>query len=165
MSARKGRSRRITLADFVARPLNPLAFGFGSGLMPVAPGTFGTIAAIPLYLLLAGLPLVYYLAVVVLACIAGVWICASANRTLGSEDHSGIVWDEICGYLITMAGAPFAWSWAVTGFLLFRIFDIIKPWPIRAVERRVGGGLGVMLDDILAGLLALLCLQVLVRLW
>lgn len=146
-------------------PVQLAACGFGSGLAPVAPGTFGTLAAVPLYVLLSGLPLAVYLVLVALACAAGVWICESANRTLGGEDHSGIVWDEICGYLIAMAGAPPGWHWVVAGFVLFRLFDIIKPWPIGAVERRVGGGLGVMLDDMVAGAMACGCLQALVWLW
>ncbi len=142
-------------------PAHLLAFGLGSGALPRAPGTWGTLAAIPLYLLLSGLPLSAYLAVTLVLALAGVWICHVTARDLGVHDHPGIVWDEIVGYLVTMIAAPAGWLWIVLGFLLFRLFDILKPWPIGPVDRRVGGGLGIMLDDLLAGVMALGVLQLL----
>lgn len=136
-----------------------LAFGFGSGLAPVAPGTFGTLVAIPPYLLLATLDWPFYLAAVVLALVAGIYICDYTSKALGVADHGAIVWDEIVGFWITMIAVPLAWQWIVAGFVLFRLFDIVKPWPIRNVDAKMKGGAGVMLDDVLAGLYALGCLQ------
>ncbi|MEW6331025.1 MAG: phosphatidylglycerophosphatase A [Pseudomonadota bacterium] len=141
-----------------------LAFGFGAGKAPVAPGTFGTLAAIPLYLLLMYLPWPLYAAIVLGMFALGVWLCQVTERDLGVHDHPGIVWDEIVGYLITMFMAPAGWVWIVAGFVLFRLFDIWKPFPIRQLERRIQGGFGNMLDDALAGFYALAVLQGLVYL-
>lgn len=135
-------------------PLHLLAFGFGSGLAPKAPGTLGTLVAVPLYLLLQGLPLYIYLGLVLAGFLAGIWICGSTSRDLGVHDHGGIVWDEIIGYLLTMALAPRGWMWVLIGFLLFRFFDILKPWPIRWFDQRAPGGFGIMFDDLLAGVYA-----------
>ncbi len=140
-------------------PVHFLAFGFGSGLSPKAPGTMGTLAAIPLYLLLMNLPLTGYLLAVLLISVAGVWICGESSRRLGVHDHGGIVWDEFAGFLLTMTAAPQGWMWIVLGFALFRLFDIWKPWPVRVADRQLHGGLGIMLDDILAGIYAWLVLQ------
>jgi len=138
-----------------------LAFGFGAGCSPKAPGTMGTLLAVGLYLPLSRLPLSLYALLLAVVIVAGVWICGRASRDLGVHDHPGIVWDEVAGYLLTMFAAPPGWSWIVIGFLLFRLFDIWKPWPIGWLDRRVGGGLGIMLDDLVAGLFAALCLQAL----
>jgi len=127
--------------------------------MPWAPGTFGTLLAIPLYLALSPLGLAWYALVVALLFLVGVWLCGVADQVLGTSDHGSIVWDEIVGYLVTMLAAPGGWSWIVGGFVLFRLFDIWKPWPIRLIERRVGGGLGVMLDDLIAAAFAWVALQ------
>jgi len=135
-------------------PLHLLAFGFGSGLAPKAPGTFGTLVALPLYLVLQPLPIYLYLALVALGFIAGIWICGVTSRDLGVHDHGGIVWDEIIGYLVTMTLAPPAWWWWLVGFVLFRFFDILKPWPIGWLDARVTGGFGIMLDDLVAALYA-----------
>ena len=140
-------------------PVHLLAFGLGAGAAPLAPGTFGTLAALPLYLLLQPLALAEYLAATALVFAAGVAICRKTSRDLGVHDHPGIVWDEILGYLVTMAAAPAGWLWMLVGFVLFRLFDILKPWPIGWADRRVAGGLGIMLDDLLAGAYAWLCLQ------
>ena len=145
------------------RPHHWLAFGFGSGLIPWAPGTFGTVAAIPLYLLLAPLPLVWYLSLLVTLFLIGVWVCDKTAAELSVQDPSAIVWDEILGYLITMIAAPAGWAWVLAGFTLFRLFDILKPWPISVLDRRVHGGLGVMLDDVVAGIIAWALLQLLAR--
>lgn len=144
-------------------PGHLLALGFGSGLAPRAPGTFGTLAAIPVYLLCAQLPLMFYLLVVVAAFVLGVYVCGRTARALGVHDHPGIVWDEVVGYLLTMAWAPSGWLWLVIGFVLFRIFDILKPWPIRVLDRSVHGGFGIMIDDALAGLGAALVVEILHR--
>ncbi len=144
-------------------PIHFLAFGFGSGLAPKAPGTFGTITAIPIYLLitLSNSFAVYLIATAVIS-IIGIWICGKTSKDLGVHDHSGIVWDEIAGYLITMIMVPLTWHWVLAGFVLFRIFDILKPWPISWLDKKVSGGLGIMLDDIVAGVFALIVMQVLI---
>lgn len=143
-------------------PLHWLATGFGSGLAPVAAGTFGTLAAIPFYLLFAQLPLSVYLVLIIVSSIAGIRICESATKAIGVSDHGSIVWDEFVGFWITMIAAPKEWTWLIAGFLIFRFFDIIKPWPIRWLDRYVKGGLGIMVDDILAGAFGLIVMQLLV---
>ncbi|MGA9033782.1 MAG: phosphatidylglycerophosphatase A [Sulfuricaulis sp.] len=141
-----------------------LAFGFGTGRSPVAPGTFGTLVGIPAYLLLQPLNTYIYVAVVAGLFVVGVWLCHVTEQDLGVHDHPGIVWDEIVGYLITMFMAPGGWEWIVLGFFLFRLFDIWKPFPIRQIERRIQGGFGNMLDDALAALYAWVVLQAVVQL-
>lgn len=136
-----------------------VAQGFGVGRVAWAPGTFGTALAIPFYFIFASFGFFWYLPIVLVLFIAGIWICGVADRVLGTADHGSIVWDEIVGYLVTMLAAPAGWLWIVLGFVLFRVFDIWKPWPIRIVERRVRGGLGVMLDDLVAALFAWIALQ------
>ena len=143
----------------MTNPIHILAFGFGSGLAPFAPGTFGTLMAIPIYLLMLYLSLPIYLLLVAVVCITGIWICDKSSNMLGVHDHSGIVWDEFAGFLITMIAAPAGWIWIIAGFALFRLFDIWKPWPISWLDKKVEGGLGIMLDDIVAGVYALICLQ------
>lgn len=138
------------------------ATGFGVGRMPFAPGTFGTLLAIPVYLLTqAWEPGIYVLLVAIMFGI-GVWFCRIAVADMGDPDPSAVVWDEVVGYLVTMFLAPADWIWIVLGFVLFRLFDIWKPFPIRYLERRLGGGWGVMVDDVLAGVYAWSVLQVLV---
>jgi phosphatidylglycerophosphatase A len=136
-----------------------VAFGFGSGLAGRAPGTVGTLVAVPLYLVLAGLPWWLYAIVVVVAFAWGVRLCGDVARDLGVHDHGGIVFDEFVGYWTTMFLLPTTWSWMLGGFAMFRLLDIWKPWPIRWCDRHVGGGLGVMLDDFVAGALACLVLH------
>ena len=156
----------ISISPEIARsilrnPVHLLAFGLGSGLAPKAPGTFGTLAAVPLYLLLAQLPLPIYLLVLVLAFGLGIWLCDKTARDLGVHDHGGIVWDEFVGFWLTMVAAPAGWLWILLGFLLFRLFDILKPFPINWFDRHIKGGMGIMLDDALAGSFAWLVLQLL----
>ncbi|WP_211828026.1 phosphatidylglycerophosphatase A family protein [Kistimonas asteriae] len=146
----------------LSNPVHFLAFGFGSGLAPKAPGTFGTLAAIPLYLLLSQLSLPVYVVVLVLASLLGIWLCGKTAKDLGVHDHPGIVWDEFCGYWLTMLAAPTGWLWIIVGFILFRLFDIWKPWPISLADKRVPGGIGIMVDDLIAGLYALIVMQVIV---
>ncbi|AKE52821.1 phosphatidylglycerophosphatase A family protein [Kangiella geojedonensis] len=136
-------------------PAHFLSFGFGSGLMPKAPGTWGTLAAIPLWYGLSFLTLPYYLIVTLALSIIGIGLCHYTAKKLGVHDHPGIVWDEICGYLVTMFAIPTAWHWALAGFILFRFFDILKPWPIKWLDKKVHGGFGIMVDDLLAGVFAL----------
>ena len=143
-------------------PIYFIAFGFGSGLMPIAPGTWGTLAAIPIYLLIAGLSWEAYLILTIAAFILGVVVCDKVSTELGVHDYSGIVWDEVVGYLLTMFLVPISVLWMVIGFFLFRIFYIWKPGPIRYVDHHVHGGLGIMLDDVMAAVPAWLVLQLLV---
>ena len=140
--------------QLLRHPADLLALGFGSGLAPRAPGTAGTLAAIPVYLLLQSLALHIYLPLVAILFLVGIPICAHTARRLGVHDHPGIVWDEIVGYLVTMAFAPRGWLWIGLGFVLFRLFDILKPWPIKWFDSKVGGGFGIMVDDLLAGVAA-----------
>lgn len=152
-------SVKVTFLDLLKRPACFLAYGFGSGLAVKAPGTFGTIAAIPVYLLLQQLSLFSYVAVTVIAFIAGIWFCQQAVNWLKQEDPSSVVWDEFVGYWVTMIAAPTGWQWILIGFVLFRFFDILKPWPISWCDKNLHGGFGIMFDDVVAGLMALMCLQ------
>ena len=120
----------------------------------------GTVAAIPPYLFLAQLELIPYLVIVLVGFLAGIYLCNFSSRALGVHDHGGIVWDEFIGFWITMIAVPqLNWQWLVAGFLLFRFFDIVKPWPVKQADRRISGGFGIMIDDVLAGLYALGCMQ------
>lgn len=150
----KGLNKKV-----LTNPVHFLAFGFGSGLAPFAPGTFGTLIAIPPYLLMQNLSLPIYLVLVAIVCLTGIWICDKSSKVLGVHDHSGIVWDEFAGFFISMIAAPSGWMWIAVGFVLFRVFDIWKPWPISWLDKKVEGGLGIMIDDIVAGIYALICLQ------
>jgi len=126
----------------LTQPIQFLALGFGSGLAPKAPGTFGTLAAIPVFLLLTMLlptPLFYAIAVIVMA-LAGIYICGKAADAAGVHDHPAIVWDEFVGFFITMFMVPVSWQSVLVGFLLFRLFDILKPWPISFIDKKMTGG-------------------------
>lgn len=144
---------------FLRNPVHLAAFGFGSGCSPKAPGTVGTLAAIIPYLFLQHLELWWFIAVIVISFVIGCWLCKKASEALGVHDHGGIVWDEFVGYWIAMIGAPKGWLPMVLGFILFRIFDIWKPQPIKYIDQHVHGGLGIMIDDVVAGIFALLCMQ------
>lgn len=140
-------------------PVHFLSLGFGSGLAPKAPGTFGTLAAIPLWWLLVQTPWWSYTLFTLLAALLGIYFCGQTSKALGVHDHSGIVWDEVAGLLFTMWLLPATWISLVAGFALFRLLDIWKPWPIRWLDQKVHGGLGIMLDDLLAGAMACLILH------
>ena len=144
-------------------PVYFIAFGFGSGLMPIAPGTWGTLAAMPIYLLMAGMPSAAYLAITIAAFVLGVVVCDKVSTDLGVHDYSGIVWDEVVGYMLTMFLAPISIWWMIIGFILFRIFDIWKPQPIGYVDKYVYGGLGIMLDDVIAAVPAWIVMQLLIH--
>jgi phosphatidylglycerophosphatase A len=151
----------LTARQVFTNPVHFLAYGFGAGLSPKAPGTAGTVAAIPLYLLLILLVGPWsYGAFTVAAFFAGIYICGYTAARLQSDDPGPVVWDEVVGYLITMAYVPFGALWMLAGFLLFRLFDIWKPWPIRWLDRHVKGGLGIMLDDVVAAVFARLLLGI-----
>lgn len=147
----------------LTKPLHLLAVGFGAGLLKPAPGTWGTAIAVPLFFLLSALvnSLSIYVVIVILLTLAGIKICDQAASDAGVHDHKAIVWDEIAGFLITMIAVPATLSNAFVGFLLFRFFDIVKPWPIGYIDRKVSGGLGIMLDDVIAGIFSLVCMHVL----
>jgi phosphatidylglycerophosphatase A len=143
-------------------PVHLVAFGFGSGLSPWAPGTFGTLVAIPITLFVMQFGFVAHLSFAIFAALFGVYICGESARRLGVHDHPGIVWDEITGFAVTMLTVPAHSAgggsrqiyWVLAGFALFRLFDIWKPWPIREADHSLTGGLGIMLDDVIAGLFA-----------
>jgi phosphatidylglycerophosphatase A len=147
-------TERQALWDNLRRWDGFLALGFGSGLAPVAPGTAGTLVAVPLAWMLKGLPLAAYAALIILGLLLGVWVCDRVGKRLGVTDHGALVWDEFVGYWIAVAFVPNEAAWLLGGFALFRVLDILKPWPVRLLERRLSGGWGVMMDDVAAGLMS-----------
>lgn len=156
------KSTKTIPVQYLKNPVHFLSLGFGSGLMPKAPGTFGTLAAIPVYLMCKDLSLAYYLIFVLAVSLAGVFLCQYTSDALKVHDHPGIVIDEFAGYFITMIAVPFSWQAVIIGFVLFRLFDIVKPWPISLLDKKVHGGLGIMIDDVVAGLFALILMQLIV---
>ena len=141
-------------------PVHLLALGFGTGLAPFAPGTFGSLVGLAFALARAHQGWGWKLAAIALAGTEGVRICGESARRLGVHDHPAIVWDEVVGMMIAMLAAPAAWWGAPLAFALFRLFDIAKPWPIREIDHGMSGGAGIMLDDVLAGLFAALVLMI-----
>jgi phosphatidylglycerophosphatase A len=140
-----------TFRQLLGNPVHFLAFGFGSGLFTKAPGTAGTLLGILAWMFLVKLSLVTYTIVIVIAALAGIYFCGKTARDLNVHDHSGIVWDEIVGIWLAMILVPVTWGWVFVGFLLFRFFDILKPWPISWIDKNISGGIGIMADDLLAG--------------
>jgi phosphatidylglycerophosphatase A len=151
---------KIILSD----PIHFLAFGFGSGLSPKAPGTMGTLVALPLVYGLMHVSLPMYLCCVLMLSLAGIYLCGESARRLNAHDHPGIVLDEFAGMAVTMIAIPLKFQWLLLGFVLFRIFDIFKPWPIREADHRLSGGFGIMLDDIIAGIFSCALLHAVVNL-
>jgi phosphatidylglycerophosphatase A len=150
---------RPSLRFLLGHPAHFFALGFGTGLAPFAPGTFGTLLALPIFWYLEPrLEPIDFLILLGALYLAGVWICERAGRDLGVEDHKAIVWDEIVAFLIVLFFTPTNLVWQAVAFLLFRLFDILKPGPIRYVERMFRGGFGVMVDDLAAAFFALICL-------
>lgn len=158
----------IPLRFLFKHPAYFLALGLGSGLLKPAPGTWGTLAAIPLYLAYVSYAPVdgtglhntwLYAAVIVVSFCIGIYFCAKTSHDLGVHDHGAIVWDEFVGLWIALFLIPPTWLNIALAFVLFRVFDIIKPWPIRAVDKHVHGGFGIMFDDVLAGVYACVCLH------
>ncbi|MDH3614305.1 MAG: phosphatidylglycerophosphatase A [Gammaproteobacteria bacterium] len=139
-------------------PVHILAFGLGTGLAPIAPGTVGSLLGVLLAWLTLDLGLITQIGIAVALSVVGIWICGESSRRLGVHDHGGIVWDEITGMYVTLLVAPPLYSAWILGFLLFRAFDIVKPWPIRDLDHRLGGGVGIMLDDLVAALYAAILL-------
>lgn len=154
--------RNIAPASVWQRPDHFIAFGFGTGAAPVAPGTFGTLVGLLFYYFMHTASPVFYAGLVSLFFVAGIYLCDKVSKDIGVHDHGGIVWDEIVGYLVSLFWVPYAWQWMIIGFLLFRLFDIWKPFPIRLLDKQVTGGFGIMIDDILAGVYANICIQLLI---
>jgi len=145
---------RIVMKD----PVHILAFGFGMGLAPVAPGTFGSLPGLLLFWLTMDFGLNVQIGVAVAIALAGIWICGESARRIGVHDHGGIVWDEIVGMYVTLLAAPLSVTGWVLAFILFRVMDIVKPWPIRDLDHSMRGGVGIMLDDLAAALYAAILL-------
>ena len=139
--------------EVLRKPLFFLAFGFGSGFSPKAPGTVATLVAIPFHLVFVNFPPWLHGTIISLAFILGIWICGKTADYLGVHDHEGIVWDELVGYWVTMFLLPANWFWIILGFIVFRILDILKPWPIKLIDSKIPGGAGIMLDDLAAGIM------------
>ena len=152
----------ISKKEILCNPIFLLAFGFGSGFAPKAPGTAGTLLAVLIHLILVNLPPWIHGTIIFAAFFIGIWVCGRTAEYLGVHDHEGIVWDEFAGYWVMMFLVPSNWLWVSFGFVLFRILDIFKPWPISVVDRQVGGGLGIMLDDLLAGVMGAVCIHAII---
>lgn len=150
---------RVSLTN----PVHFCALGFGSGLIPLMPGTFGSLAAVPLLLVSSYFSPLYFVAITVLFCVIGIHFCGKTADDMQVHDHGAIVWDEIAGMFVTLLFVPVNWMTLLAGFLLFRVFDILKPWPINVIDKRVHGGWGIMLDDIIAGAMACACLHLLIK--
>lgn len=146
-------ARNPRVSDLI-NPRHCLSLGFGSGLIKPAPGTWGTIAALPLWLLFATSSPTVYVLLLAISFALGVYLCGYTAKQLGTHDHSAIVWDEFVGVWFALFLVPSTWIGVLCAFALFRLFDIWKPWPIRYLDQHVHGGLGIMLDDVLAGVLA-----------
>lgn len=151
------KNRKITIRE-LKNPVVFVALGFGSGLSPKAPGTAGTLATVPLVYFLQQQTWLIYVAVTLFVLATGPWVCGYAAKKLQVHDHSGIVYDEVAGFLITMFMVPAGWQWMLLGFVLFRFFDAAKPWPISWIDKNVHGGFGIMFDDVVAGAVSLCCL-------
>ena len=150
----------------MTHPAGWIATAMGAGLSPKAPGTAGSLVALlPWWFLLRGMPIAWYGVVLVAGFVLGVWACDVCERRLATHDQGALVWDEVIGMWLTLLLAPAGWAWMLIGFAMFRLFDIWKPWPVRVADRRVGGGFGVMLDDVVAAVYALIALQMLAWLW
>lgn len=152
---------RPDLGFLFAHPAHLIAFGFGAGLAPRAPGTVGTLLGLPLFWAIVSVApdRPNQIILLIAAFLLGIWACARAGRALGVPDHGGIVWDEIVAFALVLVFTPPAWAWVAIAFALFRLFDILKPWPIRLADRRLKNGFGVMFDDMLAALYAIAALK------
>jgi len=149
------------LKFLLRHPAHFVALGFGSGLVPKAPGTFGTLVGLPLFAALMLLPEQWHLILIALLFAAGIHLCQKAGDALGVSDHGSIVWDEIVAILLVLEYTPRLWGWWLVAFILFRFFDIWKPYPIRHCDARIKGGFGVMFDDLLAAIYAITCIKAL----
>ncbi len=151
------KNRKIHVRE-LKDPVVFVAMGLGSGLSPKAPGTAGTLLTVPLVYFLQQQTFLVYALVTLFVLATGSWVCGYAAKKLKVHDHSGIVYDEVAGFLITMMFVPAGWYWMLAGFALFRFFDAAKPWPISWFDKNIHGGFGIMLDDVIAGVISLSCL-------
>ena len=149
---------KISARTVMTDPVHLLAFGFGLGLAPTAPGTVGTLLGVVFAWLALDLGIIVQIGIGVAMFVAGIWICDNSSRRIGQHDPGGIVWDEIAAMYLTLLVAPTTISAWILAFVLFRFFDIVKPWPIRDLDHRMRGGLGIMLDDLVAALYAAILL-------
>ncbi len=153
-----------TSPDFkllMSHPAHFLALGAGSGLAKKAPGTYGTLVGLPLFFLIAPLQIYLQISIIFILFLVGIYCCEKTGQALGVSDHGSIVWDEIVAMMLVLTFTPIQWQWWLVAFALFRLFDIWKPVPIRQCDAKIKGGLGVMMDDILAAMYAILCLKLL----
>lgn len=150
----------ISFQSVWRNPIHYVACGFGIGTLPWMPGTFGTIFGVVVYLLIVKISLIQYLLVTLFLVLVGIYLCGKVNRDFGTHDHPAAVWDEIASFPIVMIAIPPRWYFIVTGFIVFRIFDIWKPWPIRWLDKHIHGGMGVMLDDVVAAFFSWIILYV-----
>lgn len=153
----------VTLKDLFASPMNFLALGCGSGLIKPAPGTWGSVLAILPFFFIEALAWQWHLLLIVVSFIAGIYLCEACAKYLGVHDHGAIVWDEFVGIWLTLLFIPFTWLNLLLAFGLFRLFDILKPWPIKIFDQKLLGGFGIMFDDILAAVYAWIALQALLQ--
>jgi phosphatidylglycerophosphatase A len=154
--------KQLPIPDTVwKKPTHFIAFGFGSGTLPFAPGTFGTLMAIPFYLAMQSLSHLSYFILLIFITVGSMWLCDTVSKEIEVHDHPGMCLDEIVGYLVTMFAAPSGLLWVMLGFILFRIFDILKPWPIRFMDEKIKGGFGMVIDDVMAGIYSLIILRIL----
>ena len=151
-------------ASLLLNPIHLLSLGLGSGLSPKMPGTMGSLVGVGLFVLLPVMDWIYHLSLVVVTMVFGIYLCGATAKALQVHDHPAIVWDEIVGIFITFILVPKTWLWLCVGFVLFRFFDILKPWPISLADKHVKGGLGIMLDDVIAGIISLLIIQIILYL-
>ena len=156
--------RNPQLKELIYSPTLLLAFGFGSGLVKKAPGTVGTLAAVPFWCLLSNLSLATYIMIIYFAAVIGIIVCEKASTEVGVHDPGGIVWDEFVGFWIAMCPVSPSVLNLVIGFVLFRALDILKPWPINWLDQNIHGGFGIMLDDIVAGMVTALLMVMLLNL-
>lgn len=148
-----------TFKLLIAHPAHFLSLGFGSGLAKKAPGTFGTLAGLPIFWLISSYALTTQLAIISGLFLIGIYVCAKTGKALGVADHGAIVWDEIVAIMLVLAFTPLHWFWWLIVFALFRLFDIWKPFPIRQFDAKLKNGFGVMFDDLLAGIYAIAALK------
>lgn len=153
-------SKQVSKREIIKNPIHFLAFGLGLGFSPIAPGTAGTLLGIVIYFLTSYSLLMNQLVIIILSIIFGIYICGKTAADIGCHDHPGIVWDEVTGFLITMFMLPFSLFNIILGFILFRIFDIVKPWPIKIIDKKLFGGFGIMLDDVIAGIFSNISLNI-----
>jgi phosphatidylglycerophosphatase A len=145
-----------------SHPIHFLSLGFGTGLAPKAPGTFGTLVGLPIFWLISSYSLNAQLILIMVLFVLGIYFCQVTGDALGVSDHGGIVWDEIVAMMLVLTFTPIHWFWWIVAFALFRLFDIWKPFPIRQLDANLKGGFGVMVDDLLAAIYAILVLKALI---